>query len=89
MPPKVCLSAVDAPASISSRWSANAVALNKHRSSVSRLIKRCPGEEFNPKASYEKYLENRKKRKKKIGFKKEQNCLSSFRKDFIYTGLLN
>ena len=40
-------------------------ALNKHRSSVSRLIKRCPGEEFNPKASYEKYLENRKKRKKK------------------------
>ena len=36
-------------------------ALNKHRSSVSRLIKRCPGEEFNPQASYEKYLENRKK----------------------------
>ena len=42
-----------------------ALALNKHSSSVSRLIKRCPGEEFNPKASYEKYLENRKKRKKK------------------------
>ncbi len=40
-------------------------ALNKQWSSVSRLIKRCPGEEFNPKASYEKYLENRKKRKKK------------------------
>ena len=36
-------------------------ALNKHRSAVSRLIKRCPGEEFNPKASYEKYLEKRKK----------------------------
>ena len=66
----------------------SALALNKHRSSVSRLIKRCQGEELNPKASYEKYLENRKKRKKKIGFKKEQNCLSSFRKDFIYTGLL-
>ena len=45
-----------------------ALALNKHRSSVSRLIKRCPGEEFNPKASYEKYLESRKKsvRKKRI-----------------------
>lgn len=41
------------------------VALNKHRSSVSRLIKRCPGEEFNPKASYEKYLENRKRVRKK------------------------
>ena len=40
-------------------------ALNKHRSSVSRLIKRCPGEELNPKASYEKYLENRKKRNEK------------------------
>jgi len=38
-------------------------ALNKHRPSVSRLIKRCPGEESNPKASYEKYLENRKKQR--------------------------
>ena len=63
-------------------------ALNKHRSSVSRLIKRCPGEEFNPKASYEKYLENRKSVRKKIGFKKEQNCLRSFRKGYIDTGLL-
>lgn len=45
-----------------------ALALNKYRSSVSRLIKRCPGEKFNPKASYEKDLENRKKsvRKKRI-----------------------
>ena len=65
-----------------------ALALNKHRSSVNRLIKRCPGEEFNPKASYEKYLENRKKRKKKIGFEKEQNCLSSFRKGYIDIGVL-
>ena len=40
-------------------------ALNKHRSSVSRLIKRCPGGEFNPKASYEKYLENGKSVRKK------------------------
>jgi Transposase and inactivated derivatives, IS30 family len=36
-------------------------ALNKHRSSVSRLIKRCPGGKFNPEVSYENYLENRKK----------------------------
>ena len=35
--------------------------LNKHRSSVSRLIKRCPGGNFNPEVSYENYLENRKK----------------------------
>ena len=48
------------------------LALNKHRSSVSRLIKRCPGEEFNPKASYEKYLENRKKRKKKSDSRKNR-----------------
>ena len=40
-------------------------ALNKHRSSVSRLIRRCPGEEFNPNASYEKYLKDRKKYKNK------------------------
>ena len=38
-----------------------AVVLNKHRSSVGRLIKRCPGESFNPEVSYEKYLENRKR----------------------------
>ena len=38
-----------------------ALALNKHRSSVSRLIKRCPGGKFNPEVSYENYLENRKK----------------------------
>ena len=35
--------------------------LNKHRSSVSRLIKRCPGGTFNPEISYENYLENRKR----------------------------
>ena len=35
--------------------------LNKHRSSVSRLIKRCPGGTFNPETSYENYLENRKR----------------------------
>ena len=42
--------------------------LNKHRSSVSRLIKRCPGGEFNPEVSYENYLENRKRsvRKQRI-----------------------
>lgn len=38
-----------------------ATVLNKHRSSVSRLIKRCPGEKFNPEVSYKKYLENRTK----------------------------
>ena len=38
-----------------------AVVLNKHRSSVGRLIKRCPGGSFNPEVSYENYLENRKK----------------------------
>ena len=35
--------------------------LKKHRSSVSRLIKRCPGGTFNPEISYEAYLENRKR----------------------------
>ena len=29
-----------------------------------------------------------KKRKKKIRFKKEQNCLSSFKKGYIDTGVL-
>ena len=38
-----------------------AVVLNKHRSSVNRLIKRCPGGSFNPQKSYEQYLENRKR----------------------------
>ncbi len=33
--------------------------LNKHRSSVSRLIKRCPGGTYNPETSYENYLESR------------------------------
>ena len=49
-----------------------ALALNKRSSSVSRLIKRCPREEFNPKASYEKYLENREKRKKKSDARRER-----------------
>lgn len=34
--------------------------LGKHRSSVGRLIRRCPGGGFNPETSYEKYLENRR-----------------------------
>lgn len=37
-----------------------AKALNKHRSSVGRLVRRCPGEVFNPAASYGRYLEKRK-----------------------------
>lgn len=42
--------------------------LNRHRSSVGRLIKRCPGEGFNPESSYGNYLENRKRcvRQKRI-----------------------
>ncbi len=42
--------------------------LNKHRASVSRLIKRCPGGNFNPEVSYENYLKNRKRcvRKQRI-----------------------
>ena len=35
--------------------------LNKHRASVGRIIKRCPGNSFDPKVSYENYLENRNK----------------------------
>ena len=38
-----------------------AAVLNKHRSSVGRIIKRCPGGSFNPEASYERYLENRRR----------------------------
>ena len=47
-------------------------ALNKHRSSVSKLIKRCPGEELNPKASYENIWKTGKKRKKKSNSRKNR-----------------
>lgn len=45
--------------------------LNKHRSSVNRLIKRCPGGEFNPEVSYGNYLENRKRSVRKQRIQKD------------------
>lgn len=47
-----------------------ALALNKHRSSVGRIIKRCPGGSFNPEVSYENYLANRKKSVRKSRIQK-------------------
>ena len=57
--------------------------LNKHRSSVSRLIKRCPGGEFNPKVSYENYLENRKRSVRKQRIQKGTE-LFEFIKEKLY-----
>ena len=57
--------------------------LNKHRASVGRIIKRCPGTSFNPKVSYENYLENRKRCVRQPRLKKDSD-LFKYIQDKLY-----
>ena len=57
--------------------------LNKHRASVGRIIKRCPGNSFDPKVSYENYLENRKRCVRQPRIKKDSE-LFEYIQDKLY-----